>query len=87
MTVWYLEALFGIALSLSILMALAWMVQRRTGNSGWVATLRTFSLGLTGARSFRCIASMISSTRTAVAQSGDRFSEKVMLRMKNGVVT
>ena len=81
MTVWYLEALTG------ILMELAWMVQRRTGNSGWVATLRTFSLGLTGARSFRCIASMISSTRTAVAQSGDRFSEKVMLRMKNGVVT
>ena len=53
MTVWYLEALTGIAL-FSILMALAWMVQRRTGNSGWVDTLRTFSLGLTGARSFRC---------------------------------
>ena len=48
MTVWYLEALTG------ILMALAWLVQRRTGNSGWVDTLRTFSLGLTGARSFRC---------------------------------
>jgi steroid 5-alpha reductase family enzyme len=49
MTVWYLEALFGIALSLSILMALAWMVQQRTGNSGWVDTIWTFSLGLTGA--------------------------------------
>jgi steroid 5-alpha reductase family enzyme len=45
MTVWYLETLFGIALSLSILMALAWMVQQRTGNSGWVDTIWTFSLG------------------------------------------
>lgn len=56
MTVWYLEALYfealaGIALSLSILMALAWMVQQRTGNSGWVDTIWTFSLGLTGAGS------------------------------------
>src|SRR5471032_2200899 len=51
MTVWYLIALFGIALSLSILMALAWMVQQRTGNSGWVDTIWTFSLGLTGAGS------------------------------------
>jgi steroid 5-alpha reductase family enzyme len=51
MTVWYLEALLGIALSLSILMALAWMVQQRTGNSGWVDTIWTFSLGLTGAGS------------------------------------
>jgi steroid 5-alpha reductase family enzyme len=51
MTVWYLETLLGIALSLSILMALAWMVQQRTGNSGWVDTIWTFSLGLTGAGS------------------------------------
>jgi steroid 5-alpha reductase family enzyme len=27
-------------------MAGAWMVQRRTGNSGWVDTIWTFSLGL-----------------------------------------
>jgi steroid 5-alpha reductase family enzyme len=39
MTVLYLEALIGIALSLSILMALAWVVQQRTGNSGWVDTI------------------------------------------------
>src|SRR5260221_1222553 len=49
MTVLYLEALAGIAVSLSILMAMAWMVQQRTGNSGWVDTIWTFSVGLVGA--------------------------------------
>src|SRR5258708_16496570 len=49
MTVLYLEALGGIAVSLSILMAMAWMVQQRTGNSGWVDTIWTFSVGLVGA--------------------------------------
>ena len=44
-----LEALAGIAASLSLLMALAWVVQRRIGNSGWVDTVWTFSVGLTGA--------------------------------------
>jgi len=44
----YLEALAVIALSLSILMAGAWMVQQRTGNSGLVDTIWTFSLGLVG---------------------------------------
>jgi len=47
----YLEALVKIALSLSFLMAGAWMVQQRTGNSGWVDTIWTFSLGLVGAGS------------------------------------
>ena len=42
MSVSYLEALAGIAISLSILMAIAWMVQQRTGNSGWVDTIWTF---------------------------------------------
>jgi steroid 5-alpha reductase family enzyme len=51
MTVLYLEALAAIAVSLSILMAGAWMVQQRTGNSGWVDTIWTFSLGLVGAGS------------------------------------
>ena len=51
MTVLYLEALAAIAVSLSILMAGAWVVQRRTGNSGWVDTIWTFSLGLVGAGS------------------------------------
>ena len=45
MTVLYLEALAGIALSLSILMAIAWMVQWRTGNSGWVDPIWTLLVG------------------------------------------
>ncbi len=49
MTVFYLKALGAIALSLSVLMAFAWAVQQRTGNSGWVDTIWTYSLGLTGA--------------------------------------
>jgi len=51
MIVWYFEALLAIAVSLSILMAIAWMVQQRTGNSGWVDTIWTFSVGLVGAGS------------------------------------
>jgi steroid 5-alpha reductase family enzyme len=45
----YLAVLAAIALSLSILMSVAWMVQQRTGNSGWVDTIWTFSVGLVGA--------------------------------------
>jgi steroid 5-alpha reductase family enzyme len=51
MTVLYLKALAAIAVSLSILMAGAWRVQQRTGNSGWVDTIWTFSVGLVGAGS------------------------------------
>ena len=51
MTALYLEALAAIAVSLSVLMAGAWVVQQRTGNSGWVDTIWTFSLGLVGAGS------------------------------------
>ncbi|MBA2402677.1 MAG: DUF1295 domain-containing protein, partial [Bradyrhizobium sp.] len=51
MTVLYLEALAAIAVSLAVLMAGAWVVQQRTGNSGWVDTIWTFSLGLVGAGS------------------------------------
>src|SRR3954453_4470898 len=50
MTALYLKALVAIAASLSVLMAGAWLVQQRTGNSGWVDTIWTFSLGLVGAR-------------------------------------
>jgi steroid 5-alpha reductase family enzyme len=49
MLVLYLEALVFIALALSALMAMAWLVQQRTGNSGWVDTIWTLSLGLVGA--------------------------------------
>lgn len=45
----YLVALLLIAASLSILMMGAWLVQQRTGNSGWVDTIWTFSVGLVGA--------------------------------------
>ncbi|WP_291862163.1 DUF1295 domain-containing protein [Bradyrhizobium sp.] len=48
MTIFYLGALAAIALSLSVLMAGAWLVQQRTGNSGWVDTIWTFSVGLVG---------------------------------------
>src|SRR3954451_11827668 len=51
MTILYLEALAAIAASLSILMTGAWVAQQRTGNSGWVDTIWTFSLGLVGAAS------------------------------------
>jgi steroid 5-alpha reductase family enzyme len=51
MVVFYLEALAAIAVALSVLMAGAWAVQWRTGNSGWVDTIWTFSLGLVGAGS------------------------------------
>jgi steroid 5-alpha reductase family enzyme len=47
----FLEAVVAIALALSALMALAWVVQQRTGNSGWVDTIWTFSLGLVGVAS------------------------------------
>ena len=51
MVILYFEALAAIALSLSVLMAGAWMVQQRTGNSGWVDTIWTFAVGLVGAGS------------------------------------
>jgi steroid 5-alpha reductase family enzyme len=51
MNILYFEALAANALSLSILMAGAWIVQQRTGNSGWVDTIWTFAVGLVGAGS------------------------------------
>jgi steroid 5-alpha reductase family enzyme len=51
MTVLYLKALVAIAASLAVLMAGAGVVQQRTGNSGWVDTIWTFSRGLVGAGS------------------------------------
>jgi len=49
MVILYFEALAAMALSLSALMAGAWMVRERTGNSGWVDTIWTFAVGLVGA--------------------------------------
>lgn len=45
----FLWGLASIALSLAVLMAFAWVVQQRTGNSGWVDTIWTFAVGLVGA--------------------------------------
>ena len=44
----HLQALAAIALSLLILMTIGWTVQQRTGNSGWVDAIWTFSVGLVG---------------------------------------
>src|SRR5687767_7619728 len=44
----FVIALFAIAIALCALMAVAWIVQQRTGNSGWVDTIWTFSVGLVG---------------------------------------
>jgi len=49
MTFAYLSAVLVIGLALSALMSIAWVVQQRTGNSGWVDTIWTFSVGLVGA--------------------------------------
>lgn len=44
-----LELLVVLAIGYAVLMAAAWGVQQATGNSGWVDTIWTFSLGLLGA--------------------------------------
>jgi len=51
MTILYLGAIAAMAVSLSVLMAVAWVVQQRSGNSGWVDTIWTLSVGLVGAGS------------------------------------
>lgn len=40
--------LIGIAIGLSLIMVLAWAIQRRTGASGWIDTIWSFSVGLGG---------------------------------------
>jgi steroid 5-alpha reductase family enzyme len=45
MTVLYLEALVGIALTSSISMGGTWTVRQRTGNSGSVDTIKTTGVG------------------------------------------
>jgi len=41
--------LAGAALALALIMAGAWLAQRRTGQSGWVDTIWTFAVGAVGA--------------------------------------
>ncbi len=45
----FIVALVLIAAALCLIMAGAWIVQQRTGNSGWVDTIWTFGLGAVGA--------------------------------------
>lgn len=44
----FFSALIVISAALSFCMAVAWIIQQRTGNSGWVDTIWTFGLGLVG---------------------------------------
>jgi steroid 5-alpha reductase family enzyme len=44
----FLVALIAASVGLSLIMAGAWFVQQRTGNSGWVDTVWTFGLGAVG---------------------------------------
>lgn len=44
----FLAALIAMTAVLCALMAMAWIVQQRTGNSGWVDTSWTFAVGLVG---------------------------------------
>ncbi|CAN5207362.1 DUF1295 domain-containing protein [soil metagenome] len=39
----------AVAIGLVVLMSLAWAVQRRTGNSGWIDVIWSFATGLAGA--------------------------------------
>ncbi|MBR1220853.1 DUF1295 domain-containing protein [Bradyrhizobium sp. U87765 SZCCT0131] len=45
----FVVALVLMAVAFAVCMAGAWLVQQRTGNSGWVDTIWTFSLGVIGA--------------------------------------
>ena len=40
--------ILGVTAMLSLLMALAWVIQRHAGNAGWVDVVWTFALGLAG---------------------------------------
>jgi hypothetical protein len=91
MTILCLEALVVSAASLPVLMAGAWVVQQRTGNSGWVDAIRTFSPGLAGpgalcgrSKLSRPTPGIIPARRAALAQSGAGFRKKVVLN--KGVV-
>lgn len=44
----FIAALLLISVALSAIMILAWLIQQRTGNSGWVDTIWTFGLGSVG---------------------------------------
>ena len=83
MTILYFEALAAMAVSLSVLMAGAWVVQQRTGNSGWVDTIWTFSLGLVGAGSALWpVAGAVPNARQWLVATGIPPLEAQMLRSR-----
>jgi len=45
----FIVALIVTAAALSLIMSLAWAVEQRTGNAGWIDTVWTFGLGAVGA--------------------------------------
>jgi steroid 5-alpha reductase family enzyme len=47
----FIAGVVAIAAALSLVMSFAWVVERRTGNSGWIDTVWTFGLGAIGAAS------------------------------------
>jgi steroid 5-alpha reductase family enzyme len=47
----FATALLAIAVGLSLVMSLAWAVEQRTGNSGWIDTVWTFGVGFVGVAS------------------------------------
>lgn len=56
------------AILLSAIMSLAWTIQQRTGNSGWVDTVWTFGLGVVGiASALMPLASELSARQVLVA--------------------
>ena len=59
-------------------MALAWVAQRRTGNSGWVNTIWTFSVGLVGRRNGAGAASIIGAPRS----TGSPISMRIVMRSR-----
>jgi steroid 5-alpha reductase family enzyme len=44
----FASGLLAIAVALSLVMSFAWVVEQRTGNSGWIDTIWTFGLGAVG---------------------------------------
>jgi steroid 5-alpha reductase family enzyme len=47
----FLLSVLGIATSLSLVMTFAWLLEQRTGNSGWIDAIWTFGVGAIGVAS------------------------------------
>ena len=44
----FLIGIVAILLALSLVMTLAWLIEQRSGNAGWIDTVWTFGLGTVG---------------------------------------